>query len=164
MPAQIALLPSLVVAAPNFLETHHRGRRQARRVGTEQGLERLCEIARRDPFQVQPGNQFLDALRAPQVGRQDLGGETELAPLFIDATVVDTRGPDFDRADAADESTFLGAAVAHDQPPALLVDCVLMGFDVGGDLGLDGGHQHLTGSLVQQLVERRGLVDRSHIG
>ena len=84
--------------------------------------------------------------------------------MFIDATVVDARCPDFDRTDAADESTLLGAAVAHDQPPALLVDFVLMGFDVGGDLGFDGGHQHLTGSLAQQLVERRGLVAQSHIG
>ena len=52
-----------------------------------------------------------------------------------------------------------GLAVAHDQPPALLIDFVLLGFDVGGDLGFDGGHQHLTGSVVQQLVERRGLID-----
>ena len=104
-------------------------------------------------------DQLLDAFRAAQVGRQDFGRETELAALFIDATIVDARRPDLDRADAAEEGVLSGLAVAHDQPPALLIDFVLMGFDVGGDLGFDGGHQHLAGSFVQQLVERRGLID-----
>ena len=41
LPAQIALRPGLVVTPPNFFQAHHRGGRQARRVGAQQGFERF---------------------------------------------------------------------------------------------------------------------------
>ena len=40
-----------------------------------------AEVARRDALQVEPGQELLDRLGPPEVGRQDRRGETDLAGL-----------------------------------------------------------------------------------
>ena len=162
--AEVALRPSLVLAAPDVFETHHRRRRQAWSVGSQQGLQRLAEIARRDSFQVQPRDQFFDAFRAPQVGRQNLGCETKAPALLIDSAIVDPRRLDLQLTRAADNGALAGVTVAHHQPPAVLADFVLMRFDVGGYFGFHGLDEHLARSLAQQFTQGRVLLSIHDLG
>jgi hypothetical protein len=48
----------------------------------------------------------------------------------------------------------LVGAVAHDQPPAVLVAVLGVAGDVGVDLGLQGLGQHPTCALTHQLIDR----------
>ena len=52
---QIACLPALMLVLPGGHQAADRRRRQARRVRTEQNLERVLELAGRDPLQIEPG-------------------------------------------------------------------------------------------------------------
>ena len=55
--------------------------------------------------------------------------ETKALALLIDSAIVDPRGPDLQLPRAADDGALAGVAVAHHQPPGVLVDFVLMCFD-----------------------------------
>ncbi len=46
-------------------------------------------------------------------------------------------------------------AVADHQPPAVLVELLGVGFDVGGDLGLQRRGEHLPGAVAHDRVEQR---------
>ena len=48
----------------------------------DQRLQRFRKVARRDALEVQPGNQFVEGLTAPQVGRQDRRREPDAIFLF----------------------------------------------------------------------------------
>ena len=71
-----------------------------------------------------------------------------MAPL-IGSAIVDPRRLDLELPRAADEGALAGVAVAHHQPPAVLVDFVLMRFDIGGHFGFHGLNEHLARSLAQ---------------
>ena len=150
--AEVAPGPGLVLAPPDVFEPHYRGCRQARSAGPQQSFQHFAEIARGDPFQVQPRDEFFDAFRAPQVRRQDLGSEPAAPALLIEAAVVDPRRLDLELTRAADNGALAGVTVTHHQPPVVLADFVLMGFYVSGHFGFDGLGEHLARSLAQYLV------------
>jgi hypothetical protein len=52
--------------------------------------------------------------------------------------------------------------VADHQPPALLVDLVLVGVNMGGDLSLQRRREHPPGPLTDQLVQQRHRRRRRH--
>ena len=84
--------------------------------------------------------------------------------LLIDSAIVDPRSPDLELPRAADEGALAGVAVAHHQPPAVLVDFVLMGFDVGSHCGFHGLDEHLARSLVQHFIQGRGFLSINDLG
>ena len=57
-----------------------------------------------------------------------------------------------------------GVTVAHHEPPAVLVDFVLMGFDVGGHFGFHGLDEHLARSLAQHFIQGRGFLSINDLG
>lgn len=54
-------------------------------------------------------------------------------------------------------------AVADHQPPAVLVDLVPVGLDVGGDLGQQRRREHLPRAVAGQLVEQRPTHGRRDV-
>ena len=80
---EAALVPVLEVRLPGLLQAHHRRCRESWRFFAEERSEGLGEVARRDPLQVQPGDQLFDGFRGPKVRRWDLARESEAIPLGI---------------------------------------------------------------------------------
>ena len=68
---EIAPLPMLQLALPDLLEAGNGRGREPRRLGPQEGRKRLAEIARGDALQIKPGQEVLDRLGAPEIGRQD---------------------------------------------------------------------------------------------
>jgi hypothetical protein len=88
---QIALAPMLVFVEPDLLQPRDRRGRQAGRILAEQRRKRLLEIAGRDALQVKDRDQYLQAARAPRVGRQDCRREAN-APGISAVIRSRTRG------------------------------------------------------------------------
>jgi len=61
---------------------------------------------------------------------------------------------DLDGAGLGRDLAGLVVAVADDEPVALVVDQVGVLVDVAGDLGQQGGRQHLAGAFADDLVDR----------
>jgi hypothetical protein len=53
-------------------------------------------------------------------------------------------------------------AVAHDQPPAVVVALARELGDVGVDLGLQGFGEHPAGTLTHDLVDQTGRTTHGH--
>ena len=71
---------------------------RTRRVRAEDRLQRLGEVAGRDPLQVQPGQQRLHRLRTAHVGRQDRRREPDQDGVgSVRLAVAYTRLADGDR-------------------------------------------------------------------
>ena len=73
----------------------------------------------------------------------------------VDAPVVDPRRDHLDRAGRGQHLAGLVGAVAHHQPPAVLVALAGELGDVGVDLGLQRLGQHPPGALADDLVDQR---------
>src|SRR5262249_8884087 len=131
-----------------------------RRLRPEDRLEGLGEVAGADALEVQPGDQPLQALGLPQVGRQDRRGER--LPLSGGAAVPDPGLLDLDRADAGLDGP-LGpmASADHLLVPGLVLE-VGVGRDPGGGLGLDGLGEHPTGTVPEDLGEDVLLGGQRH--
>jgi hypothetical protein len=106
-------------------------------------LQTLGEVIRRDALEVEPRDELLEVLRAPQVRRQDLARELETGAVAVDTAIVDARLLDFERADAGVDRAAATAAVSHNESVASFVELELVLVDVARDLGLDGLRQHL---------------------
>ncbi len=105
------------------------------------------------PFRYNHGDQLLHTFRAPRVGRQNLGSETKAPALLIDSAIVNPRRLDLQLTRAADDGALAGVTVAQHQPPTVLVNFVLMRFDVSGHFGFHGLEEHLAGSLAQHFIQ-----------
>ena len=81
----------------------------------------LGEVARRDALQVEPGQELLDRLGPPEVGRQDRRGETDLAGLSRTPAVAHPGAAHRDRIDAGLNPALAMMAVANDTAPARIV-------------------------------------------
>ena len=83
-----------------------------------------------------------------------------LTAHLIDALVVDPRPPHRDRTGRRGHLPLGVMTVADHQPTAIGVDLPSMGLDMGGDLGLQRGRQHLPGTITDNLIQQRraGLV------
>jgi len=94
---QAAPAPGLVVLLPDLLQPHDGAGGEAGSIGTEQGVERVAEVAGRDALEIEPRQQLLHALGPPQVRRQQLAAEAVAGVL---APVAEAGLLDRDRADA----------------------------------------------------------------
>ena len=160
---EIALLPVLMLLLPGFGQASHGRCRQARRLRPEQRRQRLGELAGGHALQVEPGQQLLEVLRAAQVGRQDRRGEPDGLTTFR-STVTHLGPADLDRANAGLDLPLWRMTIAHEPPPAPLVDQTRMGGEEHLDLGLDGLHQHAPGALAQHGQQRIVRDARSWLG
>ena len=105
----------------------------------------------------------LRRLAAPR--RQDRRGEApSLTRGLREVLVVHPWGEHLDRSGAGQELAWGVVAVADHQPPALLVDLVGVGVDVSGDFGLQGGGEHPSGPLVDELVQQRNRRSARAVG
>jgi hypothetical protein len=110
------------------------------------------EVARADAFEVEIGNQLLDALGLTEIGRQELGAELLL--LTGRPTIVHSRLLDDQLAQARDDLPLREIAVAdHLAAPPLIGDLLVL-LDPLGDLRLNGLREHFLSSLPQNLLER----------
>ena len=98
---EVAPLPMFVLGLPFGRQPGDDRRRQVRRVPAEQRRERLLEVARRDPAQVEDRQQRIEAPGPASPLRQDRRGEAD--PLLIThrAAVPDLHTRDRDGADAS---------------------------------------------------------------
>ncbi len=116
-------------------------------------LQALREVVRGDPLEVEPGDELLEILCAPQEGRQDLAREAEPGSVWVDATVIDARLLDLDGADTGVDLASSVVTIAHDQAVPLLVEFVLVIVDVARNLGLDCGGEHPLGSAEENFTK-----------
>jgi hypothetical protein len=157
---QRPLAPRLVILLPDRLEPGDGGRRQVGCVRAEDRPEGLGEVAGAEALEVQPGDQFLQALGAAEVGRQDGGGE--LLPLLRWAPVLNPGLLDRDFAEAGLDGPLGEVAIADDLAASLVVLELGMGVDPGGDLGLDGLGQHPAGPVPEDLGDDVLALGQGH--
>ena len=107
----------------------------------EQHRQRLAEVARRQPAQIQQRQNLGHLRRPPHIRRQDPAREPLPRAVFVNPLVVHTRRADLHRPRTAGHRAGLRTAVAHNQPPAVCVARVGMGLDVVRNLFLQRGRQ-----------------------
>jgi hypothetical protein len=78
-----------------------------------------------------------------------------LARVGIGAAVVDPRCDHLHRTGRGEHLAGLVAAVAHHQPPPVLITLAGEPGDVGVNLGLQSFGQHPPGALADDLVDQR---------
>ena len=78
-----------------------------------------------------------------------------LTGFRIDPFVVDPRRLHLDRPSAGEHLPDVVVAVADHQPVPILVDLIDELVDIGGDLGLQSGGQHLPGTVADNLIQQR---------
>jgi hypothetical protein len=83
---------------------------------TEQRRECLLVVPARDPLEVEPGDQLLDAARALEIRRQQAGAEAGPAT----AAVVHLRHPYLDLSDSSLHRALGQIAVAHHRTATVL--------------------------------------------
>ena len=155
---EIAFLPALVLLLPSAHQATDGGRRQARRVRTQQDRECVLELTRGDALQVKPGQQLLDVPGAAQVGRQHRRGEADAGGV-AGTPVAHPRPLHLNAADAGLDAALRCVAVADQAATSALVDLIGMHRKEGCHLGLDRVGQHLPRSFTQH-GEQRVVFDR----
>jgi hypothetical protein len=127
--------------------------RQPRR-GAEEGLQRWNEVAARQPVQVQQRQHLGHLRRAAAPSGQQHAVELHARTCGrIHPTVIHSGTCDLDLADTGGDRARRGVPVAHHQAPAALVPLGGVGGQVGVDLCLQGGGQHPSCALPEQLVQ-----------
>ena len=149
---EVALTKGLVLVVPDGREPSDVRRRQTCGVVSEQDRQCFTKVARRKPPQVQHRNHPSDLGRTTHVGRQDLAAEFGLVAVLCPALVMNAGRLHFDRPGHGAHLASLALAVAHDQAATLLI-ALLMGFDVLGELHLEGRAQHPPCPLEDQVVQ-----------
>jgi len=150
---QRPLGPLAMLLFPGGLEAGDGAGREPSGLRPQERRQGFLHVTGGDALEVQPGNQFLDALGAAQVARQDLAGELLLA-LFRGSAVAHSRLLDRRVAHGRLDRTLGQVAVAHHLLPAAFVAQVGALGQVVGDLGLDGVGEHLHRALVEHLGEQ----------
>jgi hypothetical protein len=108
------------------------------------------------PVQVQQWQHLGHLRRFARPGRQDRPGTPLPLPGHrTDTLVVDPRRTHRDRARRRGHLPPLVMTVADDQPPTRPVDLVGEHLDVGGNLGLQRGGQHLPNAVADDLIKQR---------
>ena len=143
-----------MIVPPIRLQPGDRAGRQARRVRTQQGRQRIGEIAGRNAFQVKPGQQVLDRLGPPQIGRQDRRGE--LQPIAVWCPIPNARNLYRNRTDPGLHLT-LGQMTVTDQTAATRrIGLIGMGSEKHVQLRLDRLRDQLPRKVAQQIRQRVG--------
>ena len=100
------LFPAHVLGAPDLFQPPDRAGGQPGSVRPEERGEGLAEVPRGDPLEIQPRQQLLERLRAPEVRGEDRRGETDRA-----SPVAHPGGLDRNRADPGLDRTLRPIAI-----------------------------------------------------
>ena len=150
---EIAAIPLLVLRRPSLLEPNDHIRTESLGLFAQERLQGLREISRGNSPKVEPGNELLDGLAAPEVRRQDR--RTELHPRVLTRRIVAhprllyLQGP----GTGHDLAVRL-VTVADDQTLAVLVTPLVVLVEKVLHLGLDGLLEHLLSTPAHQLIEQ----------
>lgn len=107
-------------------------------------------------MQIQQRQHLADLRRAAAPGWQDRRGKPLTLNAFrIHTAVVDPRRGHGHRAGGGHDLPLRVVAVAHHQPPAVLVDLVGEPVDISRDLGSRRRSEHLPRTLAHDLIDRR---------
>jgi hypothetical protein len=121
-----------------------------------------AEIAAGQAVQIQQRQHLGHPRRFPRPRGQDRRGEPlPLTRRGVDALVVDPRLSDRHRARCRGHLPRLVVAVTDHQTATGLIDLVGELLDIGGDLGLQGGREHLPGAVTDDLIEQRRAARRA---
>ncbi len=86
--------------------------------GPRSAARAFGEIARGDALQVKPGQEFLDRLGAPEIGRQECRGEANPRPRLAGASVAHPGTAHRNRTNAGLDLALRQIPVPYDPPPA----------------------------------------------
>jgi hypothetical protein len=78
-----------------------------------------------------------------------------LPGIGVETLVVDPRRRHPHGSRRGQHVALVVVAVADHQPVTRFVNLTQVGVDVGGDLGLQRGREHLSGTVADDLVEQR---------
>jgi hypothetical protein len=120
-----------------------------------QAAQRLGEVAGGNPFQIEPGHQFLDGLGFPQIRRKNLGSEADALALLIDPLVVHPRLMNLDRPVARLNLPGRMMAVADHQAMAGRIHLLAVALDIVVNFPLDGRLQCPAGAVAQDVIDDR---------
>src|SRR5437899_5128937 len=109
------------------------------------------EVSGADPFEVQPGNQLLDALGLAQIRRQNLRGK--FLRRLLGAPVMYPRLLDFDWPHTRENRPAGQMAVANNLSMSGLVANLSMGIDPIGNLGFDRLGKQSLGTFSENAAQ-----------
>ena len=166
---EIAVLPALVLRLPLGREPRDHAGRQVGRLGSEDGRERLLEIAGGDAAQVENGQQGVEAPRATGPLRQDVRREPDLlAARHVRSAIPDLRAPELEGADAGLDLPFGSVPVPNHALPTIRKPLLGEPVEEGLDLGFERGHEHpartFPGNLGERVLDRTRLAQRDDAG
>ena len=110
---EIASQPTLILFRPCRLQPDNSGGRKAWCVRPQQGRQRFAEVTGRDALEIQPRQQQLDRLGAPQIGRKDRRREADTTSASVRQAVADPWPAHRNRADPSLHFAFGLVTVAH---------------------------------------------------
>ena len=122
-------------------------------IGPEEPLKCWGEITRREATQIQDRQHVAHLGRPTRILGQNIRAEPVPLP-----TVIDPRGPNPQRTSSGHQRPLPSSAVAYHQPIPSLIDQLLTGLDVSGDLRFEAGHQHPPRPLRHQIVEHSAQI------
>ena len=150
---EVSASKRLILGRPALGQAGDGARRQASRLRSQQGRQRVPKIARGQAMQVQQGQHAGEAGRAAQVGRPDRAGEPLSLAVHHPAIIHPRRGHR-DRPDPRRDAPRAGRPIAHDHGVADRIALAPMPGDVLLDLELQRGLDHPAGSFPGQLIQR----------
>jgi hypothetical protein len=109
---------------------------------------------RGDVFGVAPGGFVVEGVvEDGQVGVDRVDDRAD--PVGVDTLVVDAWGHHGHSPRRGEHVALVVIAVAHHQPPPVLVNLIGELLDIGGHLSAQRRRQHLPGTITNDLVEQR---------
>jgi len=112
-------------------------------------LQCLGEVAGADAFEIQPGDQCVDALDLTQIRRKNIRGEP--ITFIFRPTIMHTRHLYPHGPHAGDDGSLLGMTVANHLAVAAWIEMMCMVVDPSRGLGLDGLDKHLESPMSQHI-------------
>ena len=151
---QIPFGPAFIILPPVGLQPGDGAGGQAWRIRSQERSQGFREISRGNALEVKPGQQFLDRLCAPQIGRKDRRGE--LQPTTLWRPIPHPGHFHRHRADPG-LNLALGQMAVPNQPATTGgIGLIGMGSEKGIQLGLDRLSDQIPRALAQQIRQRVG--------
>ena len=129
----------------------------------DQRLQGIAEVACRNAFEIQPGNQLFDRLTLAQIRRQHARRERHPV-IFVRRSIPHARLNDLQRPGPGQDFSGGKLTIANHLASPLLITAIGMLGEEALHLGIDGLLQHASGSLADDLIQRTaGLEVRSKL-